>query len=65
MWPYFEEILILNSYSLGFFNKESQWSSQNRDKCPHSYITLLEITDNNEYIRKRNGDGRYLKFTLG
>ena len=63
MWPYLEEVFILESSSLDFFNREYHWSSRNRDDCSYSYLTLQEIIDNNEYVRKLNGDGRYFKFT--
>ena len=65
IWPYFEEIFILDSFSLDFFNKEYDWSSRNRDDCSYSYLTLQEIIDNNEYIRKLNGNDRCFKFTCG
>ena len=66
MWPYFEEIFILDSSSLEFFNKKyDYWSSRNRYNCSYSYLTLQEIIDNNEYVRKPNSDDRYFRFTYG
>ena len=50
IWPYLEEVFILESSSLDFFNKEYHWSSRNKDDCSYSYLTLQEITDNNEYV---------------
>ena len=63
MWPYFQKIFILDSFSLDFVNKEYHWSSQNRDDCSYSYLTLQEIIDNSEYIRGLNNGDRYIKFT--
>ena len=50
IWPYLEEVFILESSSLDFFNKEYHWSSRNKDDCSYSYLTLQEIIDNNEYV---------------
>ena len=65
MRPYLQEIFILGSSSLDFFNKEYHWSWRNTDDCPYSYLILQEIIDNTEYIQKLNGDDRYFKFTYG
>ena len=54
----------MESSPLDFFNKEYQCSSRNRDDCSYSYLTLQEIIDNNEYVRKLNGDDRYFKFYI-
>ena len=54
----------MESSPLDFFNKEYQWSSRNRDDCSYSYLTFQEIIDNNEYVRKLNGDDRYFKFYI-
>ena len=48
MWQYLEEIFILDSSSLDFFNKEYHWFSRNRGDFSYSYLTLQEIIDNNE-----------------
>ena len=42
MLPYFEEIFILESSSLDFFNKEYYWSSRNR----RLFIQLLKCARN-------------------
>ena len=42
MWPYLEEIFILEFFSLDFFNKEYHWFSRNR----RLLIQLLNFTRN-------------------
>ena len=65
MWPYFEACFNFNGFSLDFFNKKYHWSSRKRADCSYSYLTLQEIIDNNEYVRKLNGEEQYFKFTYG
>ena len=43
MWLYFEEIFILNYFSLDFLNKEYHWYSQNTHDCSCSYITCKNV----------------------